>query len=778
MSVSPMPAASTATRRRSRRWIGAAGAAGAAFALALAGAPAADAAEPWGFEQVTPVNKGAGSVNPSDTFQTAPDGNGFLLSATSEFAGVPAESVPLYTRYFASRGANGWSNRAMDPLTNHTPPNYVSTVMSLLLASSDVSHVLVASTLALTSGATPDGGNLYVRSTATGEYTLVATHEDIAFTRLFFANQGNLLAKYVADDGRSALFASVVPLVPGAPDGRPDGGQTYALYSWTAEEGVRIESVLPDSEGGEMVPVVTGVGGEADFGIRNPLPAGNDGLDYVYFSVRRDPQDPRGDRGPVYVRSGGETRAVSVSRIPGADSEPVGATLLATGRGGRFMLFATAYTTPLTSDTPTDVGADNFLYRYDAVEDSLTYVGARSTTPRSVWQMSQDGRTVAFVSRLGLVPGIPAFDTSNPGGDENVYVWRDGVLRFVARGDALSDAASGNGLRVLSSNGRYLAFTDNATGPLSAAEVAGVDLGSATARCPLYGISQGAPAVCNQVFVYDADTDVLECASCRTDGLAPKDEAGDAGVDGESMIRMGHRQVQTVADDGTAFFTTAEDLVPGDVNGLNDVYAYRDGEHRLLSRASQGMKARFLDATPDGKSVFFATNDPIAPTDNDKAIDIYMTREGAGFPYTPPIVVPPCTGGDCREPFTPVEGLPLAGSVSFAGRGNSGPAPARLSVAGGKSIVGTAAKLRVRVPGKGRVTVSGAGVKTAKRSVSRAGTYTVRVALTAKARKALKRSKSARKRVRVTFTPAEGSTSNRTLSLTYRSKPANKKKGR
>jgi hypothetical protein len=773
MSESPTLAPPAALRGRRRRWLGTAG---AALALALTGASAAHAAAPWGFEQVTPVNKGGGAVHPLDTFQTSPDGNGFLLTATSEFTGVPAESVPLYTRYFASRGVDGWSSRAMDPVTNYAGR---PVVMSVLLASADVSHVLVASTLALAPGATPDGGNLYVRNTATGAYTLVATHEDIELTDSLFANQGNLNMKYLANDGRSALFLSRVPLVPGAPDTRANESEGFGLYSWTAEEGLRVVSVMPDSEGGGMVPIQTAVGGEADNGIRNAVPDSG-GLDHVYFSPTVESQDGGGPAiGPVYVRNAGETKAVSVSRISGASGDPVYARVLATGRGGRYMFFKTneeafgASATPLTSDTPTDLGAPYFLYRYDAVEDSLAYVGAlgqvRSTY---AWQMSQDGRTIAFLSLLGLTPDAPAFDPEAPL-QENLYVWRDGELRFVARGDEGAPLEGGN-LRLLSPNGRYLAFTESSTGPLSAAARAGVDLGSPNADCQAFD----APAVCEQVFVYDVDTAGLECASCRTDGRSPTGESGDPGVTGKYMVRMGFRQVQTVADDGTAFFTTAQDLVESDANGLNDVYAYRDGGHRLLSRASQGMSARFLDATPDGSSVFIATNDPIAGTDNDRAVDVYLTREGTGFPYTPAIVDPPCTGGDCRGSFSPVEGLPLAGSVAFNGSGNPRPGGARLSVAGGKSIVGTVARLRVKVPGKGRVTVSGAGIRTARRSVSRAGTYTVRVALTAKARKALRRSKSARKRVRVTFTPADGQASKRTLSLTYKSKPANNRKGR
>jgi hypothetical protein len=752
----------------------------AAVGLACLGATAlpAHAAEPWGFEQVTPVDKGAGVLT-RDTYQTSPDGNGFLLTSTSSFAGVPAESAPLFTRYFASRGVGGWSSRAMDPPTTITPPSAQTLQMTVLLPSSDVSHVLVASTLALTPGATAGGGNLYVRDTATGAYTLVATHEDIDFADQYL-NLGQTFAKYLADDGRSALFMSWLPLVAGAPDNRIEPG-SVGLYSWTAEEGVRIVSVLPDSEGGGMPRIDSAVGGEVDGGIRGGLPDSG-GLDYVYFS-----RSVGGSPGPAYVRSGGETKAVSVSRIPGADEQPVAAQRVwATGRGGRFMLFSTYGATPLTSDTPTGLAyVSQFLYRYDAVEDSLDYVGAFADAPVAspVLQMSQDGRTIVFMSRNGLTPGIPDFDPEAPveTPEANIYVWRDGVLRFLARMDSGSAAIGGVNLRVLSSNGRYLAFTEDSSGPLSAKERAGADLGSPTADCPRGALFGGLtePGLCEQVFVYDIDTDELECASCRMDGLSPKGEGGDPDYrDDKFRMNMGHRQMQTVADDGTAFFTTAEDLVETDVNGLNDVYAYRDGEHRLLSRATQGMPARFLDATPDGKSVFFWTKDPIAPTDNDKSLDVYMTREGAGFPYTPPIAVQPCTGSDCRDPFTPVAGLPLAGSVSFGGRGNAGPAPARLSVAGGKSVVGTAARLRVKVPGKGRVTVSGAGIKTAKRSVSRAGSYTVRVALTAKARKALKKSKTARKKVRVTFTPADGQVSKRTLSLTYKSKPTNKKKGR
>jgi len=62
--------------------------------------------------------------------------------------------------------------------------------------------------------------------------------------------------------------------------------------------------------------------------------------------------------------------------------------------------------------------------------------------------------------------------------------------------------------------------------------------------------------------------------------------------------------------------------------------------------------------------------------------------------------------------------------------------------------------VRVKVPAKGRITITGAGIKTVRKSVSKAGTYRLRVTLTAKETKALKR--KLKLKLRVTYGPAGG----------------------
>lgn len=85
-----------------------------ALMLALFVAPAASAA-PWGFEQVTPVQKGAGTVSYVDTFRTAPDGESFLYSTGAPFSSIPSEGSPAYTRYLGTRGPDQWKNVSLDP---------------------------------------------------------------------------------------------------------------------------------------------------------------------------------------------------------------------------------------------------------------------------------------------------------------------------------------------------------------------------------------------------------------------------------------------------------------------------------------------------------------------------------------------------------------------------------------------------------------------------------------------------------------------------------------
>jgi hypothetical protein len=391
--------------------------------------------------------------------------------------------------------------------------------------------------------------------------------------------------------------------------------------------------------------------------------------------------------------------------------------------------------------------------------------------------MSQDGKTIAFQSEKAL----PVVGSGTPvEGKTNVYVWQErtprGILKLAATLDGGSNgSSSANSLRMISENGRYLAFTDNSPTLLE-------QFGQATssAACPVRFV--GTPGPCDEVFVFDTESEALECASCSADGAPQAGNAGDTLNANQGYMRANAHAMRIVADDGTVYFTTRDGLLPADRNELEDVYAYKDGDLRLISRATPGYSARFLDATPDGKTVFISTDDPISPTDVDNSVDVYMTREGAGYPYTPTVVTPPCSGIEaCHAGVPGTATQPSAGSSSFQGRGNETPSigqGGKVTVRKAKAAVGATGVLKVRAPGKGKLTVTGRGVKKGGTSVSKAGTYKVKVTLTHAARKALKKSGHARKKLKVTFRPSQGTASSATVKLTFKASTGKKKGGR
>jgi hypothetical protein len=76
----------------------------------------------------------------------------------------------------------------------------------------------------------------------------------------------------------------------------------------------------------------------------------------------------------------------------------------------------------------------------------------------------------------------------------------------------------------------------------------------------------------------------------------------------------------------------------------------------------------------------------------------------------------------------------------------------------------------VLVPGKGKITISGAGLKTVRKAVKHGGSYKLTVGLTSKERNALKtRGKRKTKiTVHVSYRPATGGSSTATFSVTVK----------
>lgn len=183
-----------------------------------------------------------------------------------------------------------------------------------------------------------------------------------------------------------------------------------------------------------------------------------------------------------------------------------------------------------------------------------------------------------------------------------------------------------------------------------------------------------------------------------------------ANVPGWTSQSLGVAQYQSryLSDSGRLYFNSADPLVPADVNGRENVYQYEPagigscqspqygqsasvvfsaaagGCIGLLSSGSSSEEAAFMDASETGGDVFFMTSSRLSPQDHDTSFDVYDAHECTpAAPCAPPaaLVPPPCTTGDaCKQAPTPqpsVFGAPSSETFSGAGNvANSGSRPA------------------------------------------------------------------------------------------------------
>ena len=187
------------------------------------------------------------------------------------------------------------------------------------------------------------------------------------------------------------------------------------------------------------------------------------------------------------------------------------------------------------------------------------------------------------------------------------------------------------------------------------------------------------PAQCQEVFLYDAETEHLSCVSCNPDGSP----TGPSGIPGgtESSVHLTTYQSRALSEDGSrVFFDTLDGIAPQDTNGSEDVYEWeRDGAGgcavaagcvSLISGGVSQEGSAFVDASTNGSDLFFITREQLVGQDIDQNVDVYDAREGGGVASPSALA---CSGSGCQ-------GVPLAPptfatppSVTYAGVGNFAP---------------------------------------------------------------------------------------------------------
>jgi len=630
-------------------------------------------------EIAVPTNAGGGS-----SIQAAsPDGEAIAFPSFTAFA--DPESAPGNSYYLAKRGATSWSTQNINLFGRvaFTGATYYGFTPDLRFAG--------ASTLEppLTEDCPAGFPNLYWRDNESGELRCVTNETPSVVGGEEFC----ALYTGASADGSKVFFAA-----KGSYAGAPKG-KGFSLYRWSEAEGISLISKLPN---GTAAPPNQQTG----FGSGIPVGGGCSLNSILHNAISAD-----GKR--VFWSFGESSLMASIDGVKTIQLDAVKGGAGPAGKGkfwaassdGSAVFFTTSNRlTPGANST----GVDLYRYDFDALAgkelDDLTDAAPASVL--GVLGASDDGAYLYFAAS-----GVLSGEEENPNGEKaqagkpNLYLWHEGEgVRFIATlssedGADWSPTPTNHSARV-SGDGRHLAFT-------SRASLSGYDnTVEGAAGCDVSeGELTGTEPRCAEVYLYEAEAETLSCASCHPTGQRP---SGPSNLPGWRHRFEGPRYL---SDDGQRlFFTSYDGLLPEDQNEAQDVYeferagsgtcttesvAFDDDANGCLFQISGGKSedpSYFVDASADGRDVFFSTRRQLVSTDLDGRYDLYDYRVG-GFPPPPP-PPPICEGEGCKPPAPPPP--PPSGTPAtrgFVGPGNPAPETGprrcprgkRLSRRGGKA---------------------------------------------------------------------------------------------
>jgi hypothetical protein len=371
---------------------------------------------------------------------------------------------------------------------------------------------------------------------------------------------------------------------------------------------------------------------------------------------------------PLFARvfnANGEPKTIQLDASQGGAGKGAGKFQDASVDGSKVFFLDTQKLTAVTSASGSD------LYRYDMVKgekgepEPLSNLTAHAGEPANVQGVlgtSEKGDYVYFAANGVLTAALnPSTEDGAVPGQPNIYAWHEGEpLRFIATltnttPDTLNWRTNlTEQTSRVSPNGRHLVF-------VSTKDLTGYD-----------NTDQITGTLDSQVFVYNLAAERLSCVSCNPTGARP------GGFSAVPNWSTPYEQPRYLLDDGRVFFESRDALDPHDVNGEQDVYAFQrsgvgncsaasasfsgasGGCLGLVSTGSSSSRSYFLDASTDGRDVFFSTRQSLVPQDVDGASDVYDFRIGGTPPPPPP--PGPCEGEACRGPGTSAPPVPAPGT--------------------------------------------------------------------------------------------------------------------
>jgi hypothetical protein len=665
------------------------------------------------WELVSPADKKGALIaaKPSEEpFQAAANGGAIAYPSSEPVGEDVAGRGGLDSVILSERVVDGWSSRDV------TAPNSLlsgageedgnRTNANLRVFSTDLSVGLYE----------PEQGNdggsplsaeatertLYLRGEPSGTYLPLETPADVMSGTRFGDSQMKFLGG--TPDMSHVIFETSAALTPGAVASKPVGVDVAVpnLYEWSGGK-LQLVNIAPDgtSEPNAWLGKWEGGNGSAARAISSDgrwvvwahdrLLGGSLNLNEVQLYVRDMVEGKTFRLGGKYPRF--ETMSSDGSKVFFVETN--------LGRAGDLYVFDTA--TGAQTDLTANHGAGE----------------ASAGVQNAVMGASEDGSYIYFVATGVLANGAVK-------GADNVYVlhesegvWTTKYITTLADEDSKSwrghpgevpGAESEESVRPelvssrVSPNGRYLAF-------MSERSLTGYDSLDAVSGQPD-----------EEVYLYDAVTGRLACASCDPTGARPvgvfddRESAdplladlyaswsgyADTGnhwlagsVPGWVHVNadLSSYQSRYLSDSGRLFFDSPDALVPQDTNGLEDAYEYEpagvgsctsastafsersQGCVSLISSGHSGSESIFVDSSENGNDVFFATNERLTNEDYDAAYDIYDAHVCSNeVPCHGEAVVspPPCVSGDaCKAAPSPQpEIFGPAPSATFSGVGN------------------------------------------------------------------------------------------------------------